>query len=407
MKILFLSRWFPYPPINGSKLRIYNLLREIAREHEITLLSLIDDPSVKVHMGALEAIVDEVRIAPLRPFKRTGVRARVGFLSPKPRFVVDTFSPVFANLIRQTIARKPFDLVIASQIDTAIYRKQFRDIPAIFEEVETAILRERFVNADSWRRVRTGLTWLKHRRYLRSLLSSFQACTFASEQERRLVERTVGCPTWSEVVPNAVDVSSYAGFGRHPWRNEWIFAGSLTYSANYEAVAWFIERVLPLILPVLPGFRLTVTGRAADRPLPEHASVSMSGLVNDIAPFMARSWGSVAPILAGGGTRLKILVAMALGVPVVSTSKGAEGIDAVPGRHLLIGDTPRQFAQHITRLSGDLNFYDEISRRGRELVAAKYDAAIAGRKLLDLIDRTAQAENGPEASRLKARVSSI
>jgi polysaccharide biosynthesis protein PslH len=176
MKILFLSRWFPYPATNGSKLRIYSLLRELAREHHVTLLSLIDDPTSKINTGGIDTIVDEVRTAPLRVFKPDGVRARSGLLRARPRFIVDTSSPVFANLIRETIASKPFDLVLASQIDTAMYRNEFRAIPAIFEEVEAAILYERFVLAESWhRRLRAGLTWLKHRRYLASLLSRFQA----------------------------------------------------------------------------------------------------------------------------------------------------------------------------------------------------------------------------------------
>jgi len=119
----------------------------------------------------IDVIVDEVRTAPLRVFKPDFVRVRSGLLSPKPRFIVDTFSPVFANLIRETVARKPFDLVLASQIDTAMYRNDFRAIPAIFEEVEVAILYERFAHAGSWhRRVRAGITWCKHRRYLASLL---------------------------------------------------------------------------------------------------------------------------------------------------------------------------------------------------------------------------------------------
>jgi glycosyltransferase involved in cell wall biosynthesis len=321
---------------------------------------------------------------------------------------VDASSPVFANLICETIASKPFDLVLASQIDTAMYRNEFRAIPAIFEEVEAAILYERFVLAGSWdRRLRSGLTWFKHRHYLASLLSRFQACTFASEEERRLVVRVVGCPTRSEVVPNSVDVSSYTGIGGQPQRNEWIFTGSLNYPPNHEAAAWFIKHVLPLILPAVPDFRLSITGSAGGHRLPDHPSVSLSGFVDDIRPLIARSWGSLAPMRAGGGTRLKILEAMALRTPVVSTRKGAEGLDVVPGRHLLIGETPRQFAEQVIRLSADPTLRDELSRRGLELVEAKYDAGIAGRKLLKLIDSVVRVERSPQTFRLKPQGSRL
>src|SRR5690606_36193572 len=122
-----------------------------------------------------------------------------------------TFSPAMEHRIRQCLAADQYDLVIASQIDTALYSRCFHHVPALFEEVEVGVLYERYAHAASpWAQFRQGLTWAKHRRYLRTLLEQFRLCTVVSERERQLVSQAIASSRVPEVIPNGVDVASYA-----------------------------------------------------------------------------------------------------------------------------------------------------------------------------------------------------
>jgi glycosyltransferase involved in cell wall biosynthesis len=388
VRILFLSRWFPYPSNNGSKLRIYNLLRGLAQHQEVTLLSFADQSDVDPNVSELKSFCRDVQVVPWKPFDPHSHRAWLGFLSLKPRSVIDTFSPEMRECINQTLLEKNYDVVIASQVDTAAYSQYFRDLPALFEEVEVGVLYEQFTQTRSFKpRLRAGLTWLKHRRYLASLLKNFQVCTVVSEQERQYLSRAVNSHTSIEVIPNCVNLTSYSDVQETPQPNTLIFTGAFSYFPNYEAMAWFLRKAYPLIQAQVPDVHLTITGNHQNRPLPPATNVTLTGFVDDVRPLIARSWASVVPLHTGGGTRLKILEAMALGTPVVATSKGAEGLDVQDGKHLLIADTPEMFAQAVTCLLMDAELRRLLSTNAYQLVREKYDWAVVIPRFLDLIER--------------------
>ncbi len=388
MRILFLSAWFPYPMNNGSKLRIYNLLRGLASEHEITLLSFADQPEVNPDAAEIRQLCAQVEVVPVRYFDPRSLRARLGFFSPKPRSVIDTFSAEMAACITKTLRARDYDLIIASQTRMAGYAPYFEDVTAVFEEVEVGILYEDYAQAHSLaQRLRYGLTWAKHRHYLRSLLPFFQACTIVSEPERDLFRRQVAADGPQVVViPNCLDVTAYRPFFTEPQPGTLVYTGSFSYFPNHEAMVWFINQVLPLVQAEVPEVKLTITGNRAERPLPSSPHVQHVGFVDDVRPYVAGSWISLAPIWTGGGTRLKILEAMALRTPVVATSKGAEGIEAVPGQHLLIADTPQEFAAAVLRLFHDAALRQYLAENAYQLVCERYDWTAVAPRFLNLIN---------------------
>lgn len=374
MHILFLSRWYPWPPSNGSKLRIYHLLRGLAAEHAVTLISFTEPEEGAPDLTGLEDFCETVVTVPRKPFQPDSWRARAGILSPTPRSVLDTFSPGMQAAIEGALASADYDLVIASQFDMAAYRRFFGEIPAVFEEAEVGVLYERYAGASALGpRMRHGLTWAKHRRYLANLLDHYQGCTVVSDQERQMLESVARNGTKLEVIPNCIEVQSYQGFDTTPRPETMIFTGSFRYRPNYEAMIWFIEEVLPLIQERHPGASLTITGDHAGLPLPPARNVTLTGFVDDIRPLIAGSWLSLAPIHEGGGTRLKILEAMALKTPVISTSKGAEGLDARDGEHLLIADTPPTFAAAVSHLFSRPHLRHELADNALRLVGQRYD----------------------------------
>ncbi|MCE7985814.1 MAG: glycosyltransferase [Caldilinea sp. CFX5] len=389
MRILFLSRWFPYPINNGSKLRVYHLLAGLAAHHDVTLLSFADEAGNDVAPPELGALCTSAQVVPWQPFVPDSWRARLSFFMVTPRSIVNTYSPQMARAIAQTVAQQPYDLIIASQLATAGYVRHFGQTPALFEEVELGVLVEPYRQATTLRsRFRHGLTWFKHRRYVDQVLRRFRGCTVVSTCERQLVSATVPGYKPIEVFPNCVNLADYAAVQRQPTPNALIFTGSFRYFANYEAMVWFLREVFPQVQAQNPDVTLTITGDHANQPLPSAQNVQLTGFVPDIRPLIAEAWCSIAPIHRGGGTRVKILEAMALGTPVVTTSKGAEGIDAQDGVHLLIADTPQAFTEAILRLFREAGLRERLTTQAYQLVRTKYDWAATLPRFLHMIERT-------------------
>jgi len=385
-RILFISRWYPDPPVNGSKLRILNLLRILASRHEVTLVSMTE-PGEPAQSRTLAAICRNVHTVTRKPFEMGSAQARLAFFSPRPRFVVDTWSDTLADLLRELVESERFDAVIASQFDTAVYAECFSGLPALFEELELGVMHGQYASAQGGaRRLRSSLTWSKHRRYLGGLLRNFAACTVASEAERKLLQRSVPGFNAIEVVPNGVRLSDYRGVVARPEPGRLIFTGAFTYRANYDAASWFVGAVYPRIRERFPDARLTITGDHAGLPLPPAPEVTLTGFVPDIRPLIAGAWVSVVPMRQGGGTRLKILEAMALGTPVVATRKGAEGLDAEPGRHLLIADDPDEFAAATAHLLAEPELRSYLADNARKLLESRYDWPQIAPRFLDLVD---------------------
>ena len=375
MDILFLSRWYPFPPDNGSKLRIYQLLMGLSKAHRVTLLSFIDPLSF--NMKPLEQFenISIINVVPWQTYKPESLRSKIGFFNAAPRFLVDTYSSQMETLIRNTIARHNYDLVIASELSMASYYSCFEHLPALFEDIELGPFYDQMQMAGSLiKRLRLSLTWYKLRNYFSRLLTSFQSCTVPSERERWLF--TNSFPKHEEkieVIPNCINVKDYESvqIGLKP--NYLVFSGSFQFQANYEAMNWFVREVYPKVLERMPAVHLVITGDHANLPLPNAKNIILAGYVNDIKSLIASCSVSIAPLQSGGGTRLKILEAMALGTPVVATSKGAEGIDAINGDDLLIADDPNSFAECVLSILQNNDLRSHLAMNAHRLVAEKYN----------------------------------
>lgn len=391
MRLLFLSTWFPYPPNNGSKIRIYNLLRALSKKHEVVLLSFAENGEVSEESRrALGSICQEIKVASKPVYRPTRAKALLGFFSSQPRSLVDRYSLEMEQLVRQTVEKGSIDAVITSQIDTVSYGLALAGVPRIFEEVELTVLYEPFANQPaSLRKFRSGLTWWKLSNFIRSTLNAFDACTVVSEQEQTRVKEVAPGYRAIGVIPNGVDVRYNRGSFGAPEPDTLVYAGALTYGPNFDAVDFFVREVLPLIQAERPEVKLFVTGRTEGVPigaLRQNPAVHFTGYLDDIRPRIAQSWASIVPLRVGGGTRLKILESLALGTPVVSTAKGAEGLDLRPDREILVADDPAGLAAAILRLLQDRPLREKLSCAGRKVVETKYDWQIIGRNFSDFIE---------------------
>jgi glycosyltransferase involved in cell wall biosynthesis len=396
MKVLFLCAWFPYPPENGSKIRIYHLLRSLAQDHEIHLLSFIREGE-RIDLVSLKRLCGSIETVPWREFDPRRLTALFSFFSIKPRSVIDTYSKEMAEKVQQAIKTKQPDVIVACQESTARYVVQYLDYIRIFEEVELGLVQQNWSNNSSLIfRLRRKINWAKITRYTKDIVLSFNACTVVSESERTLLGQVIPNYTSIHVIPNGVDLERlHLGLAK-PQINTLIYNGALTFSANYDAMHFFLTEIWPLIHSVIPHVRLKITGRTIGvnlLGLPLDDRVTLTGYLEDIRPAVAGSWACIVPLRVGGGTRLKILEAMALGTPVVSTSKGAEGLIVNPGLDILIADSPTEFADQVVRLMRDPKLHDRISQNGRQLVEKHYGWDVLGQKFTQMLDTLVNSRN--------------
>jgi glycosyltransferase involved in cell wall biosynthesis len=193
--------------------------------------------------------------------------------------------------------------------------------------------------------------------------------------------------------PNGVDCAHNRPGLAQPQPASLVYNGSLTYSANYDAMRWFLGEVYPRIRAQVPEVTLAITGSTQGVGLAGLAlddSVALTGYVDDVRLPVAEAAVAVAPIRQGGGTRLKILEAMALGTPVVATAKGAEGLDVVDGEHLLLADDPERFAAAVLRLLADQALAARLAANARQSVQQRYEWEAIGRRFVALVEDVVQ-----------------
>jgi glycosyltransferase involved in cell wall biosynthesis len=395
VKLLVLSTWFPCPPDNGSKLRAFYLLRAMECSHQVTLVAF--RPAHDSTNGLFPApTLGGIRVYPVPadPYRYVNVPRVLKFTSPIP--VV--FYP--NGLMQQTVAQIAglcqWDAVVAFQTPAALYALRLPGVPSVLD-VDTALsynMYARYTSQNSsLARLRTWVSWQKAHQYETCLFRKFQACTVVSPTELDHVAAMVSAANCRvEVVPNGVDCQHNRPGLVQLVPNTLVFNGSLTYSANYEAMRFFLAEIYPLIRHQVPGVAVTITGSISDVNLPGlrlDENVRFSGYVEDVRPLVAGAWACVVPICQGGGTRLKILEAMALGTPVVATSKGAEGLDVVDGEHILLADDPGSFASRALQLLNDPELRQRLAANARRLVEQRYDWAQIGQQFVALVEQVA------------------
>ena len=402
MKILFLSRWYPQPADNGAKLRVLNLIKQLSARHEVSLASFASEAP---NLDAMRPWCANVLTARYRAFRPGNARALAGFLSPVPRSFIDTHSTEFAHLAQEEAQRFEPDVVIASQVDMAPYAAALKvndTCKRIFEEVEVSLLRDAAQNGN----LHARLTWAKSRRYLGQLLHAFDGCTVASPQEQTHVAGLIAKDMPLAVIPNGVDVEACARVQAMPQPDTLIYNGALTYHANFDAVDYFVRDILPLIQTSHPHVKLYVTGSLEGVPLdrlPHNDGVVFTGYLDDVKQRVAESWVTIAPLRVGGGTRLKILESLALGTPVVATTKGAEGLSLRPNHDVLLADSPAEFAAHVVRVLESLRIRADLSAHGRMAVGANYDWHQIGRRLNEFVDGIAGTQTSVDTERVTAQ----
>ncbi|MGD1993987.1 MAG: glycosyltransferase [Anaerolineae bacterium] len=388
MKILFLTPQLPYPPYQGTALRNWGLISGLARTHAVSLLSFAAPGQDPQPEPPLAAVCESIETVP-QPSRSLPQRLRDLVLSGQPDMALRLESPVFRERLADWLARGRFDVVHVEGIELAPYLdvlEAARPRPLILFDDHNCeyLLQKRAFLTDLRRPLRwhgaaySFFQWQRLRRFEAQVCRRSDRVVAVSEADAAALRALVP-GVEPLVVPNGIDVTVYTP-DRTPAPTmgaaALVFTGKMDFRPNVDAMLWFARHVLPLVRQEVPEAHLWVVGQRPHRrlePLREHPAVTLTGWVKAVQPYIAGATVYVAPLRMGGGTRLKLLEAMALQRAVVATNLGAEGFPVTSGRELILADAPEAFAAAVVNLVQDPDRRAELGRSARRFVCQGYD----------------------------------
>ena len=387
MKILFLSPTVPFPLTDGGRIRVFNLLKQIAAKSDITLLALQTQPTDEEGIAELQQLGVQVHLVPNAPtLPRVSLRTLINaFHRQQPITVARYDLPAYRQKFKELIATEDYDLVHYEMFHTAQFHTE-TDLPGV--------LSQQNVDSEIWRRL-CGETanpfykfvyWTQQRafqRYERVLSPKFDAVTCTSNIDATVFQHHCAADAIA-IIPNGVDVTHFQPDFTTEAPAHLIYIGSMDWYPNEDAVAFFADEILPGIQSEVPEVQFSIVGgnpSARVQKLEEREGVIVTGRVPEIKPYFAEATVFVVPLRIGSGTRLKILEALAMGKAIVSTSVGAEGLNLKDGEEIFIADEPKPFAEAVTRLLTDPALRRSIGENGRARVEKDYDWRSIGEKL--------------------------
>jgi sugar transferase (PEP-CTERM/EpsH1 system associated) len=397
-QILLLTPQLPYPPQQGTAIRNFNLLAQLARRHTIDLLTFLQPGDELSEHSPLHDLCRTIVTVPA-PQRTSGARLQATLTSPLPDMALRLEAPAMWQALRDLLQRQTYDVVQIEGIEMAAYGLATRGVrltpgatvlptPAanpriIFDDHNAEyVLQQRAFQTDIRRPRRWAaalyslIQWQKLRHYERSICRQVDGVAAVSAVDAAALRRLIP-GLQPAVVPNGVDLASYALDRVDPLDlgpAALVFTGKMDFRPNVDAVQWFLP-ALAQVRQAVPKARFFVVGQkphARLAHLTADQGVVVTGQVPDTRPYIAGAAVYVVPLRIGGGTRLKVLEAMALGRAIVSTRLGVEGFDVADGRELRLADTPQAFAQIVIELLEDDAQRARLGATARAFVAARY-----------------------------------
>lgn len=396
LNILYVSQMPPSPPRIGAQARMHGLMTQLARRHDLTAVTLVDEEfDLEECRGAMEAYCRKVVLVP-NPRGREGLTRRR--LQLQSVFSIKTFErmrvmvPAFQQALDGVLRAERFDIVNLEftflgycNLRQAPPGERLPPLVVDSHNIDYDLARQYAGTGGSpGRRLYYAVNWRKLRHEELSTYRHADGVYLCSAADERRLQGELR-QVLTAVIPNAADVDYYQPRPTDPAPDgrTVVFFGLLSYAPNVDSVAHFIQDIWPRIVKSYPQARCKIIGGHAPPSLLALArpGIELIGFVPDLRPHLAEAQAVVVPLRFGGGTRLKIVEAMAMGKAIVSTSLGAEGIDARPGRDILIADDPPNFADAVIRLLVEPTLAKDIGQSARRLAVERYSWSRAAQAL--------------------------
>lgn len=383
MRILFVTPFLPSPPRFGAERRLDGLARELGRRHELSLLWFnADNAEVPASIESTRSYCKEVLTTAVNAPGVLQGRRMLQLRSLLSRHSFERLRAAarhdFQTLLDRTLAGTLYDVVQFEGLEVAAFRFNRRSAGLFVLDEHNieydSLARAARVAREPARRFYRALSWRKVAREERAAWRRFDGIALTSKRDQALLVSQ--CPeARTAVVPNGVNLSQFPRSPNAGSPGELLFFGALNYAPNQDAVDHFITRILPQIRRANPLAKLSIVGPGAPQSMRDRQGngVELVGLVDDIAPYIDRAAAVVVPLRFGGGTRLKIVEALAKGKAVISTTLGAEGLAVAHEQHLLLADEPTDFARQVLRVLDSKDLATRLGAAGRLLVEQRYD----------------------------------
>ncbi|MGH2536729.1 MAG: glycosyltransferase family 4 protein [Candidatus Promineifilaceae bacterium] len=390
LRLLIVSAAAP-APTNGGGTRLYNLARQLAKRHAVSLVCLMR-PEEASFLEALRPDVERLigitapDLEPLSPWRNRLHGWRQLLFSRTPRYAATYPVQELEEPLRMLLAETQFNAALAFELFSAPLLDYLGPLPAVLiaDNVEHDIARQLLLQAGNpihW--LRDWLMWRRLRAYEVGWLRRCSAIAAVSPEDGKTIQAHAP-DAHVFLVPNGVDSAVYAPPAGAKRNGRLLFFGTLNYLPNVEGLEWFGREIWARLRAARPDLGLDISGKGAHqrlRPLADAAGVQLLGFAPDIRPRLWQASVCVVPLLSGGGTRLKILEALAAGCPVVSTATGASGLDLATGDEILLADEPADFAAAVLRLLDEPDLWARLSEQGRLAAAERFDWGPIARQL--------------------------
>lgn len=377
MKILIISNSLPYPPYDGSRLILFNLLKHLSSRHQIDLITFLDQPEHSAYENKISRFCDNLYTISAKQ-QHTLFDKAFYYLSLWPYIVVKKFSKVMNEMVKQRVQKDKYDVIHFDGLGMLPYGLDIRTVPKIAFVIDAVSLyfRRNIIREKQFRKKLLYLIeFLKMKRYEKTIYKQFEKCIVVSDVDKIALEaHCTNCRI--NVIPNGIDIEYFKPAYGQEDSPSLLFTGNMDFPPNVHAIVWFVQKVFPKIQKVFPDIKLYIVGRNPSPDLSELKTgngIIITGFVEDIRPYFDRATVYVCPMVSGTGIKNKLLEAGAMGKAIVATSLSIQGIPGIEKeRCLMIADNASQFSDRIIELLRNRNHRRKFELDSRKFVTQNH-----------------------------------